>query len=696
MKKILNLTLFLAIILICNFSYGERMYEGDHINLKDSVTGSTKEYKTSTFVLGGKEISTEIPGIIYVDDNGESTGFIPVEALSNYLEGKIESEADVNSSIFTYKGNRIEFTIGSNYIYINGEKINFPNNLVVKKFSFNDSSVMMVPARFISEQLGLEVFWDGETNTTYINKPLQYLKGLSYDENSKFQEIRLKTTGDVDASSYFVEGSKVGGRDKAVFELQNVIFDMENEILNDEGKYKNFVGGFEISNIEAYQSSEKPYKVRVDIDLNLKKSYDVWFDYSTNEIVIQFINSVWGVTTEDIYNAKTVVIETGEDPAYNVTTLNNKVIVDVINANLKMNNGRTGIIRPEGEEISSINYMQFNPEYEYEEDDRVSRIVVNLGKGISTDNVYVDNEGENIYVYVSGKPLNGFDYAKNDIDYGNLNINFDEKSTYSTDYNKSKNELTLKIPKKSISLESFDINIDDNIVDYIKIDDESDTKDYIISIKLSKGTSYALGTKETSVNSLEFTFLNSAISNSKYRGILVVIDPGHGGSDPGAHGDYLRESDVNLKTAKYLRKKLEGLGFNVYMTRTTDKYVGLYDRPNIANDLRADLFVSIHANAATSRKARGIETFYCPQEFSTKKYELAKNILDSLIAKTGAVNRGAISKAAFVVTRETKMPSTLVELGFLTNPEEEQLLMKDSYLELEAEAIKDGILKFMK
>ena len=671
------------------------MYEGDHINLKDSVTGSTKEYKTSTFVLGGKEISTEIPGIIYVD-NEVSTGYLPMEALSSYLIGKIESGADASNVIFTYKGNRIEFRIGSNDIYINGTRHSLPSQLVSKKFSFNETSVIMLPARFIAEKLGLEIFWDGETNTTYVNKPLQYLKSVFYDENSKFQEIRLKTTGDVDVNSYFVEGSKVGGRDKAVFELQNVIFEIEDGIINGDGKYTNFVGGFEISNIEAFQSSENPYKVRIDVDLNLKKSYDIWFDYSSNELVIQFINSVWGVTTEDIYNAKAVVIETGEEPAYNVTTLKDKIIVDVINSNLKMNSGRTGVIRPEGKEIYSINYMQFNPKYEYEEDDRISRIVVNLGSGISTDNVYVDNEGENIYVYVSGKPLNGFDYAKNDIDSGSLTINFDEKSKYATDYNKSKNELILTVPKKAISLENLAIAIDDNIVDYIKIDDAKDLKNYIISVKLSKGTSYSLAAKEMSGDSVDLTFVNSAISNSKYRGRLVVIDPGHGGSDPGARGDYLRESDVNLKTAKYLKKKLEGAGFSVYMTRTTDKYVGLYDRPNIANDLRADIFVSIHANAATSRKARGIETFYCPQEFSTKKYELAKNILDSLISKTGAINRGAISKEAFVVTRETKMPSTLVELGFLTNVEEEKLLMKDSYLELEAEAIKEGILKFMK
>ena len=111
-----------------------------------------------------------------------------------------------------------------------------------------------------------------------------------------------------------------------------------------------------------------------------------------------------------------------------------------------------------------------------------------------------------------------------------------------------------------------------------------------------------------------FTFIYIPSDNSLYAAstkIKVYIDAGHGGSDPGAIGSDLKEKDANLDIALKLKSKLEANGFEVVMTRTNDAYSTLDDRVNKANSSGADIFLSIHNNAALSKYAHGTETYWC-------------------------------------------------------------------------------------
>lgn len=617
MKKIISLLILIAILVsVLPVAFAGKNYEATSIELTDYFTKQSKIYTTIHMVMGGEEMVTkDVPGILH-----ENKAMVPVNFLSSKLGATMSFDWDRMEATVIYKTKRVVLKMDSSTAYVNGVAKQLPGNVPAKLLAFDGTYRALVPVRFLEDTFGLDIHWENETKTVYINKPQQDLTAISYDWMAKFQEVRFKTTGEVDASHYFVEGSSIGGNDKIVLELQNVKFDIDEMLVNEQGLYKDQVGGFEIAQIQAFQSDTSPYKVRVDIDLNMKKEYDVWYDYRTGELVLQLINSVWDITTEDIYSAKTVVIETGEEPAYNVTPLSNKVIVDVINSKLRIEEGKSGIIFPEGKEINTINYMQFNPSGEYEADDVITRIVIGLGSNISTEDVYVEAIDDKIYVYVSGNPLDGFNYAKQDIDWSSLGINLTKESTYITSYNNKTREMTLKIPKTAIELDDLNIEIDDNIVDLIEIDETSNSRDYVITFRLSKGTEVFDQTEKKKTETLAFSFINNDLRNSIYRGRLIVIDPGHGGKDPGAVGANLTEARINLIAAKELRKKLEGLGFNVYMTRESDKYVGLYNRPQIANDLNADAFISIHANAATNTKASGIENLYYPEEgYSLKK-----------------------------------------------------------------------------
>ncbi|MXZ47693.1 MAG: AMIN domain-containing protein [Candidatus Dadabacteria bacterium] len=218
----------------------------------------------------------------------------------------------------------------------------------------------------------------------------------------------------------------------------------------------------------------------------------------------------------------------------------------------------------------------------------------------------------------------------------------------------------------------------------------------------------------------------------------IVIDPGHGGHDPGAVGPSgLREKDVNLRIAKRLRERLieEGKSFgieNVYLTRSTDRFIPLEERTAIAKKRKADIFISIHCNGARRKKAHGIETYIlgftddqtslqlAARENATttkglnelgstlKQYILSakkeesqqvagyvqKSIIQNVSVKYKYINNKGVKKAPFVVLIGADVPSLLIETSFITNPREEKRLKSEAYINRIVDGIVLGIKKY--
>ena len=224
----------------------------------------------------------------------------------------------------------------------------------------------------------------------------------------------------------------------------------------------------------------------------------------------------------------------------------------------------------------------------------------------------------------------------------------------------------------------------------------------------------------------------------KHRIKIVVIDPGHGGKDPGAVSRYgTREKNIVLDVSKRLKKYLEASGLKVYLTRNRDVFISLRKRPAFAERKKADLFISVHANAASGRRgraARGFEVFYLSDatndtarahaaaENASLKYEeavtdnkgshkdptlcdlilsenrkeskdLAKYMASVTAEKLSMRKRGA-KGARFAVLKGASMPAVLVEVGFLTNKSEESRLKQSSFREKIAKAIAQSILVY--
>jgi N-acetylmuramoyl-L-alanine amidase len=179
----------------------------------------------------------------------------------------------------------------------------------------------------------------------------------------------------------------------------------------------------------------------------------------------------------------------------------------------------------------------------------------------------------------------------------------------------------------------------------------------------------------------------------------IVVDAGHGFETEGKRTpDGMREYEFNREVARIVKAELQQYkNVEVYFTHADERDVPLSIRTDRANQLKADVFVSIHANAFGSggwNQASGIETYVHPTA-SAKNVELAKAVQKRLVTLTGRRDRG-IKTANFHVLRETTMPTILTECGFMTNQEEATLLQTSAYRKKCAQAIVSGLVTFYK
>lgn len=173
---------------------------------------------------------------------------------------------------------------------------------------------------------------------------------------------------------------------------------------------------------------------------------------------------------------------------------------------------------------------------------------------------------------------------------------------------------------------------------------------------------------------------------NKLSGYHFIIDAGHGGKDGGALAKKMKEKDLTLSTAKLLAEELKEEGADVTLSRTDDTYISLDDRAHISNSSDADAFISIHYNANKNSKAAGISTFY----HSSKHSKLANRIQSALVLATSMNDRGT-KQANYKVLRSNRKPALLLELGFITNPDELEKIKSMTYQQNAAKGIVEGI-----
>ena len=265
--------------------------------------------------------------------------------------------------------------------------------------------------------------------------------------------------------------------------------------------------------------------------------------------------------------------------------------------------------------------------------------------------------------------------------------------------NISKGELKFQSPKVKMTIK----NGSDNL--YIN------TVLFRLSYKVTQKNGHYLFSRIDLAKLIDPVLRPSYIKTAKRFG-TVIIDPGHGGTDPGSVNRYGKEKDFNLRLAKILMKDLERKGFRVRMTRSSDVYPTLGQRVSFANRIPDAIFVSIHFNSFVNSTAKGIETYALSTRGSgthnsrgvrnnflegnrrdSENIALATAVHAAVMKKTQAEDRG-IKRDRFTVLAGLSMPAVLLEGGFLSNPAEAKKIASTSYLSIISQGIANGIVTY--
>ena len=538
-------------------------------------------------------------------------------------------------------------------------------NADVPPIILNDRTLL--PVRAVSEGIGCNVTWNQKTSEVTIER--------------EYKTIKLK----IDSSDVYVNGVKKKLPDNVPAKIVT---------------YKN-------SGRTMVPARFVLEELGASVDWNSKtrtvavKSPDSAFDFGEATNSISLSNIKW--------SGNEAKIVTSSKPEFKDYVLSGpeRLVVDLQNTRFDMSAYTSTV--SEGA-VSQIRASQFGL------DPLVSRVVFDLSEGSSykitaaSDGIVIKFEQDKSVVPEiadEGQPLTyGMGAAAT-----KLKIALDSTvKLLDSEYSKSEGKLSLKFDSKYFKNEAMQAVINDTYLKKVTVSKVSSGYTYV-NAYLIDGTKYDIKNSSTAV---EVTFTRERTAKP-----LIVIDAGHGGKDPGAVGidTKVTEKEIVLDIAGKLQKLLEEEGYKTIMTREDDTFVDLYKRAAIANEAGADIFLSIHINASTSRSVSGIETLYYPSSTSssgevdlydvsagttsisklkpsTDGKGLARTLQDVLIAEMKTANRGIVERPKLVVLNQTKMTASLVELGFISNSNEETLLRTDEYRQRLADALLKGIKEY--
>ncbi len=678
MKKLI--AAFIVFIMLTGIGNG--VMAASQNSLKISVNGKQVSVMTANVTFNGKPIETDIPPIIV-----KERILVPIRAIGNHLNADVNWNQQSKEATIKTSNQEIVLKLNSPIVVVNGEKKEIPYGLPA--MLINDARIM-VPLRFVSEVLGCIVDWDQNTRTGIITTSTTEITGISIEEFSGAKpKIILNTTGKIEYSEQYLT------------EPDRLILDVHNSKLNISDKTKLDSNG--TLNIEADKSpvksirvaeiSSNPQTVRIVIDLDKYAGYNISSSNDNKLTTISFINNVQDISPKIVNGREAIVITNSEDFKYNMFTLSNpyRVVIDISDSKLWTDGFQLDV---NTKFIKKIRSSQYVSDTTYDNHDKTVRVVLDINDSRTTPNIMVEAKKNIMTIFVDDEAFKNISYSNENEDGGLVKVFAEERTDYSIDYNEKNRQMEIKINKNDVDLEKGIMTVNDDNITSITVDEDEKYKR--ITFNFKKKIEYEI-LSDSIDSTIKVAFKKIEENNGSK---LIVIDAGHGGKDPGAiaTNTKTKEKDLNLKVALKLDKKLRELGFRTILTRDKDEFIELYERAGIANRNEADAFISIHFNSHNNKDIAGIQTLYCPAFDSQVKegdnYPFAKAIHDAMLLDLNYKDKGIIKRPDLVVVRETKMVAALAELGFLTNSEEEKLIITDAYHEKAAQAIANGIVKY--
>ncbi len=678
MKKII--AVFMVFIMLMGIGAG--VIAASQNSAKVSINGKQVNVTTANVMFNGRPIETDIPPIILNDRT-----LVPIRAIGNHLGAEVGWNQQTKEATVKTVNQEVVLKLNSTMVSVNGVSKEIPYG--VPAIIVNDARIM-VPLRFVSEVMGCIVDWDQNTRTGIITSPISEITGITVEKSSESSpRINLTTTSKIEYSAEYLAEP-----DRIIIDVHNSRLNISDKsIVDSNGAVNIKVDKTPIKSVRMAEFSKDPETVRIVIDLDKPIGYNISTSMGDKLTTISFLNNVQDISSETIDGKEAIVIKNSEEFKYNMFTLTNpnRVVIDILDSKLWTDSLQVDV---NTKFIKSIRSSQYVPDSSSANQDNVVRVVLDIKENKTIPNIKVDKNKNKLIIFVDDESFENISYSNENEAGGLIKVYAEEETNYSVNYNENSRQMEIKINKNDIELEKGVVTINDDYINNITVDEDERYK--IITFSFKQKIEYEI-LSASEDDTIKVSFKKVEENNGAK---LIVIDAGHGGKDPGAIGPNTKakEKDLNLKVALKLDTKLRELGFRTILTRSTDEFIDLHERAGIANRNKADAFISIHFNANGKTSVAGIQTLYCPAYDGRAKegdqYPFAKAIQDALLSGLNREDRDIIKRPDLVVVRETNMIAALAELGFLTNPTEEKLIITDAYHEKAAQALANGIVNY--
>ncbi|MBN4069899.1 AMIN domain-containing protein, partial [bacterium AH-315-G05] len=556
MRRIVSI-LFVLLILCTTISFAN---ENGYITM--TMDNEEVKFSTVSLTIDNELITSDVPPVIY----NERT-LVPLRIIAENLGANLNWNGKTKEVLIMSGSNKIILSIDSENAVVNGNEKLLDDHGTTAKLIDNRT---MVPLRFVAEELGVDVKWNGETRTVALTKPVIITPKVDEDTNvvheikvnmvNGFPEVRVKADKELKYNVFeLIDRDKILP-DRLVFDFQNTLFYLENQGILGENKTLSL--GFEnsiLNELRASQFSIDPLTTRLVLEMSETLDYKVSFDEDTKEMIIRFVNIVRSVKASYQNTKEVIIIEGDNIDNYNVIRLSNpeRLVVDIKGAYLYTGDKEFNF-NVDGNVAKRVRVAEFEPDHHYEPDDKIVRIVIDLQDREEFEEFKFEVEGNRLIVHLEGEPFSYFNYEEVSWITSELLFRGRPGVRFEVDKDIKSNTINIIVPKSRMNMEFSNIAIDDHLIKNIVVDEEYDDKNYMIKVELNNQVSHRVISPSRGRN-----LVLELNTNTSQREKLIAIDIGHGGRDPGAISRIknMKESDIILDVGHRLNRLLLNAGF---------------------------------------------------------------------------------------------------------------------------------------
>ncbi|MDP4094027.1 MAG: N-acetylmuramoyl-L-alanine amidase family protein [Bacillota bacterium] len=669
MKKTISVVLcvlLLAFSIVPAFASGSTKYYYD---------GSWHSYNLPpiSLIVNGQSVQSSVPPILL-----NNSTLVPARAVFEKMGAKVTWDSQKSQVGVALGATSVLLTINNQNAAVNGKTVKMP----IPAKIINSST--MIPVRFVAESLGMNVDWESDKRIVSIAQTSQDTVISSITGSLNGSRYRVTVNADSPIQGY--SKTEINDYPRLAIDIDNALFKCPSDQINLNSTYA--------YRVRASQYDTNPNVTRVVVDLRQWTSYTIsqssdkkqlFIDFSNDPAVVSTIN----ITNSDMQDVINVNMSSGRQADISTTSAG-KTVVTIPLATL-------GSVQR-----SLLSNGRFLKGVECQQTDATT-VQLTLDTSSEASLLKIDDSSSGTTIsLVSPNSTNisytGSGYSELAIRSSVINTNYFEYR-YKTEGNK----FTLTMPSDAVGIGTGRMLVYDNYINYIDFKPNGSMTDIVINGK--SPVDYRVNTVEdNSVLAVDVLAPNPASQptsglaqlNPAMRGKVVVVDPGHGGTETGAIYGQICEKDINLDIATRLWTLLKNAGVDAQMTRQGDQTVGLYERTDFAEKLNASLFISVHNNSGDPGD-RGTMALFYPSPynpaFGISSERFAQLAEQELLNRLGTANDGLWKRPGLAVLNSTDIPAIISESAYLSDSSDRQKLMTDSFRQSIAEALYNTVIR---